>query len=78
MLIVRLAGAHLHWKKLCIWLSLVMLLVASFLCCPFSHEMFWMRSGTKLSQFLRVFLLLLLHECILSAGIVNNLKRNKS
>ena len=27
-----------------------------FLCCPFSHEMSWMRTGTKLSQFLRVFL----------------------
>ena len=27
-----------------------------FLCCPFSHEMSWMRSGTQLSQFLRVFL----------------------
>ena len=27
-----------------------------FLCCFFSHEMSWMRSGTKLGQFLRVFL----------------------
>ena len=27
-----------------------------FLCCPFSDEMSWMRSGTKLSQFLSVFL----------------------
>ena len=27
-----------------------------FLCCPFSHEMSWMRSGTELGQFLRVFL----------------------
>ena len=27
-----------------------------FLCCPFSHEITWMRSGTYLSQFLRVFL----------------------
>ena len=24
-----------------------------FLCCPFSHEMSWMGSWTKLSQFLR-------------------------
>ena len=24
--------------------------------CPFSHEMSWMRSGTKLGRFLRVFL----------------------
>ena len=29
-----------------------------FLCCPFSHEMCWMRSGTELSQFLRVSYLL--------------------
>ena len=27
-----------------------------FLCCPFFHEMSWMRSGTILSKFLRVFL----------------------
>ena len=27
-----------------------------FLCCPFSHDMSWMRSGTYLGQFLRVFL----------------------
>ena len=27
-----------------------------FLCCPFSHEMSWMESWTKLIQFLRVFL----------------------
>ena len=27
-----------------------------FLCCPLFHEMSWVRSGTKLSQFLRVFL----------------------
>ena len=26
------------------------------LCCPFSHEMSLMRSGTDLSQFLRIFL----------------------
>ena len=26
-----------------------------FLCCPFSHEMSWMRSGTELSRFLRIF-----------------------
>ena len=25
-----------------------------FLCCPFSHEMSWMRTGTELSHFLRV------------------------
>ena len=27
-----------------------------FLCCPFSHEMSWMRSGTELIQFLSIFL----------------------
>ena len=27
-----------------------------FLCCPFSHEMSWMRSGTELGWFPRVFL----------------------
>ena len=27
-----------------------------FLCCPFSHEMSWMKFRTELSQFLRVFL----------------------
>ena len=27
-----------------------------FLCCPFSHDISWMRSSTKLSHFLRVFL----------------------
>ena len=27
-----------------------------FLCCPFSPEMSWMRSGAKLSQVLMVFL----------------------
>ena len=30
--------------------------VGVFLCCPFSHGMSWMRSGTWLSQFLRDFL----------------------
>ena len=27
-----------------------------FLCCPLSHEMSWMRSGTKLNHFLRIFI----------------------
>ena len=31
------------------------------LCCPFFHEMPWMRSGTELSQFLKVFLPTLNH-----------------
>ena len=34
-----------------------------FLCCPFSHEMSSMRSGTELSQFLRVFLPILAFAC---------------
>ena len=44
-----------------LWKMAVHLAVASdvfggvFLCCPVSHEMFWMRSGTKLSRFLRIF-----------------------
>ena len=29
-----------------------------FICCPFSHDISWMRSGTCLSQLLRVSLLL--------------------
>ena len=33
-----------------------------FLCCPFSHEMSWMRSGTKMSRFLGIFSYLLLHS----------------
>ena len=59
MLIVRLAGDHLYGKLLFIWLSLVMFHLAVigdiydgvFSCCPFSHEMSWMRSWTSLSQF---------------------------
>ena len=47
MLNVRLAGDHLQ-----VWEIAVHLAVAGdvfdgvFLCCPFSHEMSWMRSGT--------------------------------
>ena len=36
--------------------SIVMSLIVSYLCCPLSHEMSWMRSGTESSQFLRIFL----------------------
>ena len=53
---VRLAGDHLSGKWLFTWLSLVMSLLVSYLWCPFPHEMSWMRSGTELSQFLRIFL----------------------
>ena len=48
--------------RLAVWETAVHLAVAGgvfdgvFLCCPFSHEMSWMRSGTYLSQFLRGFL----------------------
>ena len=45
MLIVRLAGDHLYGKLLFTLLSLVMSLMV-FLCCPFSHEMSKMKSGT--------------------------------
>ena len=36
MLNVRLAGGHLYGKQLFTWLSLVVSLIASFCCCPFS------------------------------------------
>ena len=47
---VRLAGDHLYGKWLITWLSLVMSLMVSYLCCPFSNEMSWMRTGTELIQ----------------------------
>ena len=56
MLNVTLAGDHLYGKLLFTWLSLVMSMMVSFYAVLFSHEMSSMRSGTKLSQFLRVFL----------------------
>ena len=35
------------------------------LCCPFSHEMSWIRYGAQLGRFLRVFLLtFLLHKAL--------------
>ena len=55
MLNIRLAGDHQYGKLLFTWLTLVMSLMVSF-CAVFSHEMSWVRSGTELSQFLRVFL----------------------
>ena len=61
MLNVRLAGDHLYGKLLFTWLSLVMSLMVSF-CAVFSNEMSWVRSGTELSQFLRVFLPTLLYD----------------
>ena len=53
---IRLAGDHQYGKLRFTWLSLVMSLVVSLLVLSLSHEMSWMRSGTELSQFLRVFL----------------------
>ena len=50
---VRLAGDHLYGKCLFTWLSLVMSLVVSRFI--FSHDMSWMRSGTELSKFVRIF-----------------------
>ena len=50
---VKLAGDHLYGKWLFTWLSLLMALMASYLCYPFSHEMSWMRSGIEFSQSLR-------------------------
>ena len=41
---VRLAGDYLYGKLLFTWLSLVMSMMVSFLFCPFSHEVSWMRS----------------------------------
>ena len=46
---VRLTGDHLYGKLLFTWLSLVTSLM-SVLCCPFTHEMSWMRSGTELPR----------------------------
>ena len=37
---VGVAGDHLYGKWLYTWLSVVMSLMVSFLCCPFSHKMF--------------------------------------
>ena len=51
----RLAGDHLYGKWQLTWVSLVMSLVLVCLCCPFSHEMSCLRSGTELSQFLKIF-----------------------
>ena len=48
------AGDHLNGKWLFTWQSLVMSLVVSCFVPPFSNKMSWMRSGTGLSQFLRI------------------------
>ena len=46
MLNVRIADDHLYGKYLFTWLSLSDVFDGVFLCCPFSHEMSWMRPGT--------------------------------
>ena len=43
-----------------------------FLCCPFSRRMSWMRSGTHLSQFLRVFLPTLDEESYVYVSRISN------
>ena len=53
---VRLAGGHLYGKWLFTWLSLVMSLMVSYFVLSVSPEMSWMRSGTELRPFLRIFL----------------------
>ena len=59
---VRLAAGHLYGKWLFTWLSLVISLrVSNFVLSFFSHEMSWVRSGTELSLFLRIFLPTLPH-----------------
>ena len=54
---VRLAGDVLYGKRLFTWVSLVMSLMVSYFCVVlFSHGTFWIRSATKPSQILRIFL----------------------
>ena len=53
---VRFAGDYLYRKWLFTWLSLVKSLMVLILCCPFTHEMSWIISGTELSQFMTIFL----------------------
>ena len=48
----RRSGDHLYGKWLFTWLSLVMSSIVLILCCSFSREMSWMRSGAESSQFL--------------------------
>ena len=48
----------------------MMSLMVSYLCCPFPHEKSWMRSGTELSQFLRIFLPALTNIIIMKLDVV--------
>ena len=56
MFSVRLAGDHLYGKWPFTWLSLVVSLMMSYSVLSFSYKMSWMRPGTEMSQFLRIFL----------------------
>ena len=58
---VRLADGHLFGKWLFTWLSLLMTLMVSYFMPSFSHEMFWMRSGTEFRQFLGIFVRISAH-----------------
>ena len=52
----KFIGRERELRELFTWLSLVMSLVVScFELSFFSHEMSWMRSGTELNQFMRIF-----------------------
>ena len=47
MLNVRLAGDHLNGREIAVHLAVAGdVFDGLFLCCPFPHEMSWMRSGT--------------------------------
>ena len=53
---VMLTSDHLY-GKMAVYLAVAGdVFDGVFLCCPFSHEVSWMRSGTKLRQFQRIFL----------------------
>ena len=68
---IWLAGDHLYGKWLFTWLPLVMSLMVSEIVLSFFHEMSWMRSGTKLSQFPSIFLLTVLLLCSLQQFVIN-------
>ena len=51
---VKLGSDHLYGKWLFTWLSLVISLMVSHLVLSFFQRAAWMRSGTKLCQFLRI------------------------
>ena len=55
MFTIRLGGDNLFGKWLSTWLSLDVFEGVLFCAVLFYHEMSWMRSGIKLSQFLRNF-----------------------